>query len=78
MSSFANFIARAVNESLQYYLSVFIDEDHLIPLSEIAEYSSYSQEYLSLRARQGKLDSVKIDNIWHSSKKALKDYLSEI
>lgn len=78
LSSFANFIARAVNESLQYYLSVFIDEDRLIPLSEIAKYSSYSQEYLSLRARQGKLDSVKIDNVWHSSKKALKDYLSEI
>jgi len=78
LSSFANFIARAVNESLQYYLSVFIDEERLIPLSELAKYSSYSQEYLSLRSRQGKLDSVKIDNVWYSSKKALENYFLEI
>jgi len=78
LSPFAEFIAKAVNESLQYYLSVFIDEERLIPLRELTKHSSYSQEYLSLRARQGKLDAVKIDNVWHSSKKSLKDYLLEL
>jgi len=74
LSDFAIFIARAVNESLQYYLSSFIDEERLVLLSELSKKSDYSQEYLSLRARQGKLDAVKIENIWYSSKRALKDY----
>jgi len=78
LSFFANFIAKDVNESLQYYLSSFIDEEHLASLRELAKDSTYSQDYLSLRARQGKLDAVKIDNVWYSSKKALEDYISEI
>jgi hypothetical protein len=41
----------------------------------MAEYSPYSQEYLSLRARQGKLDAVKMEDIWYSSKRALKEYM---
>ncbi len=63
LSDFATFIARVVNESIQYYLSSFIDEERLVTLSELSKKSNYSQEYLSLRARQGKLDAVKIDNV---------------
>jgi len=74
LSDFATFIARAVSDSLQYYLSSFIEEERLVALSELSKKSDYSQEYLSLRARQGKLDAIKIDNIWYSSKRALKDY----
>ena len=75
LSLFAGFIAKAVHESLMFYLSSFVTEERLIPLSEIAEYFPYSQEYLSLRARQGKLDAVKMENIWYSSKRALKEYI---
>jgi Fic family protein len=78
LSDFAKFIARAVNESLQYYLSSFIDEERLVSLSELSKRSDYSQEYLSLRARQRKLDAVKIENIWYSSKRALKDYQKSV
>jgi Fic family protein len=78
LSAFANFIAKAVHESLQYYLSSFIDEERLIPLKNIAKYSTYSQEYLSLRARQGKLDAIKIENVWYSSKRALQEYLKKM
>ena len=78
LSDFATFIARTVNESLQYYLSSFIDEERLESLSELSKESDYSQEYLSLRARQGKLDAVKIENIWYSSKRALKDYQKNV
>ena len=74
LSEFAMFIARSVNESIQYYLSSFIDEERLVTLSELSKRSDYSQEYLSLRARQGKLDAVKIENVWYSSKRALSDY----
>ena len=78
LSDFASFIARSVNESIQYYLSGFIDEERLVTLSELSKKSDYSQEYLSLRARQGKLDAVKIENIWYSSKRALKDYQKNV
>ncbi len=78
MSEFSNFVARAAHESLQYYLSSFVEEERLIPIKELAEYTLYSQEYLSLRARQGKLDAVKIENVWHSSKRALKEYISSV
>ncbi len=75
LSPFANFISQAVHEALMYYMSSFVDDERLISLKEIAEFAPYSQEYLSLRARQGKLDAVKIENVWYSSKRALKEYL---
>jgi len=78
LSFFANFIAKAVHETLMYYLSSFIDDERLISLKEIAELSPYTQEYLSLRARQNKLDAVKIENVWYSSKRALKDYIKSL
>jgi len=75
---FTNFIAQAVHEALMYYLSSFVEDERLISLKEIADFSPYSQEYLSLRARQGKLDAVKIENVWFSSKRALKEYLKSL
>jgi Fic family protein len=71
---FNRFLASLVHESLMLYLSSVVSEDRLVPLKELAAYSPYSQEYLSLRARQEKLDAVKIEDTWFSSKKALKDY----
>jgi len=78
LSDFATYIARSVNESLQYYLSSFIDEERLVTLSDLSKKSDYSQEYLSLRARQGKLDAVKIENVWYSSKRALIEYQKNV
>jgi len=78
LSPFANFIAQAAHEALMYYLSSFVDDERLISLKEISEFTPYSQEYLSLRARQGKLDAVKIENVWYSSKRALKEYMKSI
>jgi Fic family protein len=78
LSPFANFIAQAVHEALMYYLSSFVDDERLISLKEIADFSAYSQEYLSFRARQGKLDAVKIENVWYSSKRAFKEYLKSL
>lgn len=77
LSPFAEFISKAMNESLQLYLSVFIDDEHLIPLKDLAQHSPYSQEYLSLRARQGKLDAVKLEQIWYSSNRALEEYIKK-
>jgi len=74
---FANFVAKAVDESLTMYLSIFGGVNELLPLKELAENTPYSQEYLGLRARQGVLDAVKIGKIWYSSRRAIEKYLSE-
>ena len=78
ISPLAEFITKAMNESLQLYLSVFFDDEHLIPLKELAQHTPYSQEYLSLRARQGKLDSVKLEHTWYSSMNVLNEYIKKI
>ena len=76
LSTFANFIAKAVDESLTMYLSIYGGIDELLPLKELAKGTPYSQEYLSLRARQGILDAVKTGKAWYSSKRALEEYIN--
>lgn len=49
-----------------------------ISLSEAAKQCAYSQEYLSLRARQGKLKSKKIGRNWVTTVEWLKDYISKM
>ncbi len=76
LRTFANFIAKAVDENLTIYLSIYGGIDELLPLKELAKGTPYSQEYLSLRARQGILDAVKTGKSWYSSKRAVEEYLS--
>jgi len=75
LEGFANFIAKAVDESLTVYLSIFGGVDELLPLKEFAGDTAYSQEYLSLRARQGVLDAVKVGRVWYSTKRAVREYV---
>ena len=77
LGPFANFIAKAVDESFTMLLSILGKEEELIPLRTLADGTPYSQEYLSLRARQGALDAVKIGKKWFSSKRAVKQYIDE-
>lgn len=77
IGQFANFIAKAVNDNLTMYLSVFGGVNELLPLKELAKNTLYSQEYLSLRARQGVLDATKSGKVWHSTRYAIEQYLSE-
>ncbi|MGP8324115.1 MAG: hypothetical protein ACT6FG_09030, partial [Methanosarcinaceae archaeon] len=58
-------------------LSICGGSDELVPLSVLAQETQYSQEYLSLRARQGLLDAVKIGRTWHATKHAIERYMSE-
>jgi Fic family protein len=71
---FTRFLASLAHESLMMYLSSVVSEERLVPLKELVDGSPYSQEYLSLRARQGKLDAVKIEKAWFSSRRALQEY----
>ena len=49
-------------------------KNRLLPISEAAKFSFYSAEYLSLRARQGKLKARKIDGAWFTSRRWVYDY----
>lgn len=46
-----------------------------ISLNEAAKYCPYSQDYLSLRARQGKLRAIKAGRNWVTTKKWLNEYM---
>ena len=78
LKDFFNFIARSVERSLNLYLNALIPttkETELIPLSELAKETKYSQEYLSLMARQERLIATKINGVWCATRKDLKDYI---
>ncbi len=49
-----------------------------ITLKEATKFCGYSQEYLSLRARKGKLKSVKLGRNWVTKKEWLEEYLSGV
>jgi len=51
-------------------------QDNYISLQEATKYCSYSQEYLSLRARQGKLRAIKIGRNWVAKKEWLDAYMA--
>jgi len=51
-------------------------EENYISLTEATRYCNYSQEYLSLRARQGKLKAVKFGRNWVTKKEWLNEYLN--
>ena len=78
---FVNFIALKVEESLMRYISAFAKttpKNELLPLTDLAKGTKYSQEYLSLLARRGILPATKINGLWHSTKGELKNYLETI
>jgi len=67
-----NFVGRAVERSLNLYLEACAprvsppaESDALISLREAAEGTPYSQEYLSLLARLGRIDAIKRGKAWY-------------
>jgi len=54
-----------------------MNKEEYISLAKASEICDYSQEYLSLRARQNKLKAVKFGRNWVTKKEWLDDYLAE-
>jgi Fic family protein len=80
-----NFVGRAVERSLTIYLEAATPqtappsaEDVWIPLREAAVESPYSQEYLSLLARKGRLEARKKGRNWFTTRKAVQDYIQSL
>ena len=80
ITPFANFVARAVDRSLSIYLdSLGREQIDYLSLAEAANLSKngYSQEYLSLLARTGKIGAVKFGRDWKITREALEEYERE-
>lgn len=74
------FIAQAVERSMNIYLAAIGSSDtspkeKLLPLSKLAKKSQFSEKYLNLLARSGKLEAHKDGRNWLSSFAAIEDYL---
>ncbi|MEA3355263.1 MAG: Fic family protein [Patescibacteria group bacterium] len=82
--SFVNFIGRNVERSLTWYLEAVTPskdkkkQDKWQLLSELVKKTPYSQEYLSLLARRGKIEAVKKERNWYSNEQAIEKYRKEI
>jgi hypothetical protein len=53
-------------------------EEEWISLREAAESTPYSQEYLSLLARTGRIEAVKRGRVWYTSRTAVEEYRKSI
>jgi hypothetical protein len=80
-----NFVGRTVERSLTLYLEACqphpappLPEDAWIPLREAAEGAPYSQEYLSLMARTGRLEAVKRGRVWYTTRRAVTAYRQSV
>jgi Fic family protein len=74
--SFDLLVSQAVERSLDLYLEAAgaFGEDEYVPLSQLVAGSPYSQEYLSLLARHGKIDAHKKGRNWLSTRTAIENY----
>ena len=76
---FVNFISRAVERTLDIYLKVLtpnkVTKEKFISLKELSETTKFSDKYLNLLARSGKLEAHKEGRNWLTTKEALNRYL---
>jgi len=78
-NQFVNFIARAVERTLDIYLKILMPskkgKEVFVSLSKLAKGTKFTEKYLNNLARAGKLEAHKEGRNWLSSKAALKRYL---
>lgn len=78
-SAIERLVAQAVERSMNIYLKAIRPKQDprakLVPLSKLAAGTKFSEKYLNLLARSGKLEAHKEGRNWVSSKAALKRYL---
>lgn len=81
LAPLVNFVGRAVERSLTLYLEACTPqigptppEDEWIPLAHAAQGTPYSQDYLSLLSRRGRLEAVKRGRNWHTTRRSVEAY----
>jgi len=78
LAPFANFIASAVEQTIDTYLRA-IDPaaDPLLPVSEASRGTPFSPEYLSLLARTRRIPAIKIGRKWMVPRSAVQAYIAQ-
>lgn len=75
---FVLFVAQAVERSMNIYLKTLIptksQKDKWLPLSMISKQTPYSEKYLNLLARRGKIEAHKEGRNWVTTLEAVKRY----
>ena len=78
---FVRFVAQAVERSLALYLKAIVPSGAVKnlyqPLSAISPRTPYSEKYLNLLARTGKIDAHKEGRIWVTTHGAVEDYRND-
>ena len=75
LTPFVNLVAKEVENSLDLYLNNLTQTtEEYLTLTQAAKQSKYSQEYISLLARKGKIGATKTGRNWKITKTALKEY----
>jgi Fic family protein len=76
---FEDFIGRSIERTLIIYLNSIrpntSEKQGFISLKKASKYCDYSQEYLSLLARKGKLSAIKLNKEWVTTREALEEYI---
>ncbi|MEK7525715.1 MAG: hypothetical protein AAB561_01730, partial [Patescibacteria group bacterium] len=69
----------AVEEYVRKYAgsSLIKKKDSLISLAEASKFSPYSQEYISLLVRRGKVFGQKVSRNWFTTKEAIREYVQK-
>lgn len=77
---FVLLIAQALERSLDLYLESCgaFGKDEFVLLSVLAKKFPYSQEYLSLLARKGKIDAHKRSRNWVATESSVKNYMATL
>lgn len=78
-SDIEKLIAQGMERSMNIYLRAIhsspLKDEQWILLSALAKVTKFSEKYLNLLARSGRLEAYKEGRNWLSSRKALKEYL---
>jgi Fic family protein len=83
-NNYFNFIGRSIERSLLIYLNALKSKNDkkdrygYISLREASTMCEYGIEYLSYLARTGRLQAIKIQKNWLTTKEALTDYIETI
>jgi Fic family protein len=75
---FVRFVAQAVERSMNMYLKALVPKkerkENFLLLSELSKKTPYSEKYLNLLARQGKIEAYKEKRNWLTTLEAIKKY----
>lgn len=76
LNPFVQFTAQAVERSLNIYLKNLLKPGRrYLPLSEISKQTPYSEKYLNLLARLGRIDAYKEGRNWVTTLEAVNNYI---